>query len=144
MIIGGGLQFFSTLERTGTRNTQIAGSAQNPPTPKMSVIYKNVNNIKIGYLGTLVFLDNQETFSGMFGDKPTIIAQNINTSQDSASTSQSLYSFGEKCKLDVLLHTLGKYYVGHNSIDNSLSVQDVCYQVSELKQEWENENWILM
>ena len=87
----------------------------------MSVIYKNVNNIKIGYLGTLVFLDNQETFSGMFGDKPTIIAQNIDTSQDSASTSKSLYSFGEKCKLDVLLHTLGKYYVGHNSIDNSLA-----------------------
>ena len=57
----------------------------------MSVILKKGNNIQVAYFGKLDFLDNQEAFSEVFGDKPTIIAPNIITSQYSTSTSKSLY-----------------------------------------------------
>ena len=33
-----------------------------------------------------------------------------------------------------------KYYLGHDIVDNSLSTQDVCHQVSDLKQEWRYRN----
>ena len=138
------ISVFSTPERTGTRNTQTSGSSQNPPTPKMSVLFKNGTNIKIGYFGKLEFLDNQTTFTEVFGDKPTILVPNIDIYQDSTSIARSLYSFGEKCNLDVFLYMCRKYYVGHDSIDNLLSVQDVCRQISEIKQEWKNKNGILM
>ena len=138
------ISVFSTTERTGTRNTQNSGSSQNPPTPKMSVLFKNGTNIKIGYFGKLEFLDNQTTFTEVFGDKPTILVPNIDIYQDSTSIARRLYSFGEKCNLDVFLYMCRKYYVGHDSIDNLLSVQDVCRQISEIKQEWKNKNGILM
>ena len=80
---------------TGTINNQTARSSQNPPTPKMSVIFKNGTNIKIGYFGKLVFLYNQATFTEVFGDKPKILAQNIDTLQDYTSSARSLYSFIE-------------------------------------------------
>ena len=48
----------------------------------MSVLFKNGTNIKIGYFARLEFLDNQATFAEVLGDKPTILAPNIDTSQD--------------------------------------------------------------
>ena len=68
----------------------------------MSVLFKNINNIKFGYFGTLAFWDNQAAFAEVFGDKPTIIAPNI--TPDTTSTSRSLHSFGEKFKLDLFQH----------------------------------------
>ena len=121
--------------RTGTINTPTSVSSQNPPTPKVRVHFKNSINIKIGYLGQLEFSDNQATFTEVFGKKPTILAPNIDTSQDSTSTARILYSFGDKFKLDVFLHMWRKYYVGQDSIDNSLRVQDMCRHISEIKQE---------
>ena len=111
VIIGRGLQLFSTPSITRTINIQTDGSFQNPPTLKTSFLFKNGTTIKIGYCGKLEFLDNQETFNEVFGDKPTIIPPNIDTSQNSTSIARSLYSFGEKCKLDVFLHICRKYYV---------------------------------
>ena len=37
-----------------------------------------------------------------------------------------------------------KYYVENNSVDNSLSVQDVRLQIPETKQEWKDKNGILI
>ena len=55
MIIGGELQLFSVPEGKVNSNTQPAGSAQKPPTPKISEIFENSNNIKVGYFGKLDF-----------------------------------------------------------------------------------------
>ena len=51
-------------------------------TPKNDCYFKDSNNIKVGYFGKLKFLDNQAAFTEVFGDKPTIIAPNTITSQD--------------------------------------------------------------
>ena len=65
VILVGGSQLFYTPEKTGTIITQHLGSAQNPPTstsvstPKTSVIFNDSNDIKVGYLGKLYFLENQ-------------------------------------------------------------------------------------
>ena len=90
------------------------------------------------------FLDNQAVFAEVFGDKPTIIPQNIVMLQDTTTTARSLYLFGEKCKLDVFMHMCRKYYVVHNSVDNSLIIQDVCCKIIEIKKEWKDKNGMLM
>ena len=129
---------FSTPVRTVTRSTQPSGLAQNSPTStssgthKMSVLFKDSKNIKVGYFGILVFLDNQAAFDEVFGGKPTILDTNIITLQDSTSTSMRLYYFVEKCKLGVFLHICRKYYVGHESVDNSFIVQDMYHHLSEI------------
>ena len=74
---------FPTTEKTENSNTQTSVSAQNLHTPKTSVLFKKSSNINVGYFGKLEFLDNQATFAKVFGDKPTIIAPKIVTSQDS-------------------------------------------------------------
>ena len=76
---------FYTPAKTGTSSTQPKVSAKNPPistpsgTPKMSVLFKDSSNIKVGYFCKLEFLDNYAGFSEVFGDKPTILAPNIVT-----------------------------------------------------------------
>ena len=90
---------FSTPEIPETSSTQPAGSAQNSPnrapigTPKMSVLFKDSNNIRVVFFGKLGFLDDQSDFAEVFGNKPTILVLNITTLQDSTSKSRSLYSF---------------------------------------------------
>ena len=71
---------FSTQAITVTINTQTSGSSQNPPNPKISVLFNNDTNIKIGYFGKLEFLDDQKSFTEVFGNKPTTIYPNIDTS----------------------------------------------------------------
>ena len=140
-IIGGGSHFFYALVRTRNRNNQPAGSAQNPPilpagssqnspTPKISFLFKNGNNIKVGYFGILIFFNNHAAFAEVFGDIPKILDPNVIKSKDSTSTARSLYSFVEKWKLDMFIYMFREYYVRHTSIDNSLSVQDVWCQMS--------------
>ena len=96
----------------------------------MGILFKDSSNIKVGYFGKLGFLVNQAAFSEVFGDNPIILYTNVTTSQDSKSTDRILYSFGEKCKLDVFLHMCKKYYVVHNSVDNSLRFEDLYGQIS--------------
>ena len=144
------IKVVSTPVITVTSSTQSYLSAQNPSprttsdTPQMSVLFKESNNTKVGYFGKLEFLDNQAALDEVFGDKRTIIAPNIITSQDTTSAARILYSFGKKCKVHVFLHIFRKYYVRHDSLDNSLSVQDLCRQISEIKQEQKYKNGKLM
>ena len=101
-ILGGGWKLFYTPVRIVTNNNQPAGSSQNPPippsasgenppTPKMSVLFKNGNNIDVGYFGKLEFLDDQAGFSELFGDNPKINVSRMIISQDYTSTASSLY-----------------------------------------------------
>ena len=122
--------------KTGTSYIEPNVSDQNPPsstpssTPKRSVLFEDSNNVKVGFIGKLEFLDNQAAFAEVFGDKPKIISPNIITSKDITSTARSLYYFGEKCKLDLFLHVCRKYYVGHISVENSLIIKEVCHKIS--------------
>ena len=110
----------------------------------MSVLFNDSNNIKGGYFGKLELFDTQADFSEVFGDKPTIISPNTTTSKYTISTARSLYPFGEKFKLDLFLHMCRKYYFGHDSVEKSLIVQDMCHQISEVKKKWKEKNRILM
>ena len=129
---------FYTLARSGTSSnlpTGGSGSVQNLPTstpggtPKIIVILKNSNTIKVRYFRKLEFLDNQAEFAGVFGDNPTIIPLNPVMLQDNTTTSRSLYSFGKRCKLNIFMDMFRRYYVGHNLVDNALNFQDVCRQI---------------
>ena len=111
-----------------------------PVWKKMSLLFnRQSNNVKVGYFEELEFLDNQKEFEKIFGDKPTIIPTEL-VSQDSLTAAKILYSYSEKCKLDVFLHMCQIYYVGHDSVDNYLIMQDVCFRVSYLRQEWRDRN----
>ena len=111
------------------------GTLVPPATQKMSVLFnRQSNEIKVGYFGKLEFIDNKKDFEKTFGDKPTILSPKL-VSQDSSTAAKMLYAYSEKCTLDAFLHMCRKNYVGHDSVDNSLSTQDVCRRVSYLRQE---------
>ena len=107
----------------------------------MSVCFnRQSNEVKVGYFGKLYFIDNKKYFEKMFGDKPTIFPPNP-MSQDSSTVMKIPYLYIEKCKLDVFLLICRKYYVGANSVDNSLSTQDVCCPISYLIQDLRDRDW---
>ena len=130
---------FSIPMRAGTVSNHTTGSVQNPHTSntggthKMSVLFKNSNTIKGGYLGILENLVNLAAFAEVFGENPTILPLNPVILQDTMKKYRSLYYSDEKCKFDVSMHMCRRYYVGHNLVDISLSIQDMCCQISEVK-----------
>ena len=55
-----------------------------------------LKTIKIGYFGTLDYLNNQVEFAEVFGDKPTNIPLNPVTLKGTTTEDRSLYEFGKK------------------------------------------------
>ena len=94
--------------------------------PKCVFLKKTSNTIKVGYFGKLEILDNQAAFAGLFVDKPTILAPNPVMLQNNTMADRSLYYFGKKYKLDVFMNMCRRYYVVHDSVENSLSVKEMC------------------
>ena len=89
--------------------------------PKLVFFFMTVVTLKLIF-GKVDYFDNLASFAEFFGDKPKSSAPKITMLQDSTSTASSLYSFGRKCELDVFLYLFKKYYVRHDSVDNSLYV----------------------
>ena len=106
----------------------------------MSFLKKNSITIKVRYLGKLKILDNQAALSEVIGDNPKVLPPNTIPSQDITTTARILDYFGKRCNLDVYMHMCRRYYVRHNLVDNLLSIQDVCCQISEIKQEQKYRN----
>ena len=96
------------------------------------------------YFGKLEFLDIKAAFAEVFGDKPTILPPNPVMLQDTTTAAKSLYYFFNKWKLYVFMHMCRRYHVWHDLVHNSLIIQDVCRQISEIKQECKVINGDLM
>ena len=56
------------------------------------------------------------------------------TNNDHDSASNMLKLFSDKCHLDIFLHLCQHDYVGHNNVDPSLNVVDVCHTINNLNQ----------
>ena len=105
------------------------GNPVPPGTQKLSVISNGqINEVKVGHFGKLEFLDNQKEFEKTFGYKQNILPPNP-VSQYSSNGATFLYAYSEKCKLDVFIHICRTFYVGCNSVDNYLSIKDVCHRI---------------
>ena len=83
-------QLFYTAVITRNRSNQPDGSSENTLTPKISVLFKDSDNIKVGYFGKLEFLENQAAFDEVFVKNPAILYPNITTSRYSISTARRL------------------------------------------------------
>ena len=59
---------------------------------------------------------------------------------DSATTTKILLDFSELCRLGVYLHACRKCYVGSSNIDKNTNVQEVCREISGLRQEWKDKH----
>ena len=98
-----------------------------------------MSNAKTGYYGDIGFLDKQDEFDKIVGKNHVLLPPNP-TSVDSATTTKLLLDFSELCPLDVYLHTCRKLYVGSSNIEKNTSAQEVCREISNLHQEWNDKH----
>ena len=90
-------------------------------------------NTKRGYYRACDFLDNQSAFVQAFGLAPTLVPENLNSSNYS-SLQKIVRDYGESCKLDIFLHLCQLNYVGNDKVDVALNTQEVCSKISSLRQ----------
>ena len=76
--------------------------------PKMSILFNLSENIKVGYFGHFVYVDNQRAHCETFGNNPMIFPSNPNN-QNKNMTEKELYAFSELCMLDILFILLGNF-----------------------------------
>ena len=84
-------------------------------------------------------MDKQDEFDKVFGNNPVLLPPNP-TSVDGATTAKLLLDFSELCRLNVYLHACRKFYVGGSNIDKNTSAQEVCREISDLRQEWKDKH----
>ena len=90
---------------------------------------------KKGYYGGLSFLDSQADFDLTFGALLYILQENP-THNNTESTSSLLQDYSEKCKLDIFMNLCMWDYVGNNTVDTTLNVQEICRKINTVKQVW--------
>ena len=79
------------------------------------------------------FLDNQTEFGKTFGAPPTLVPSKP-TETKNVSAVLMLHKLSEKRKLHMFMHLCMLDLVGHEKVDPSLSVVEVCCQISGVKQ----------
>ena len=84
-------------------------------------------------------MDKNDEFYKVFGKNSILLPPNP-TSVDSATTSKILLDFSELCRLDVYLRACRKFYVGSSNINKNTSTQEVCREISDLRQEWKDKH----
>ena len=98
-------------------------------TPKMSILFNQPEDIKVGYFGKFEFVDIQRAHCETFGDEPMLFPDNP-TNQNKTMTEKELYAFSELCMLDLFIHIIRKNYVGTDNIDDLRSPHDVCQLIT--------------
>jgi len=85
------------------------------------------------YLGSLNFLDDQETFDSVF-PLPTPLEENGNPSDHkvAASVANRLADFLGSCKLSLFAHVLRTNYVGSNTVSNPETIRQISDRLSWL------------
>ena len=69
----------------------------------MSVLFNNLENIKVGYFQNFEFVDSQRDHHETFGDDTIIFTANP-TKQEKTMSEKELYAFSELCIFDVFIH----------------------------------------
>lgn len=126
------------VNETPQRNTAPPATASFG-SPKMSLIIQSSSSMKSGYFGPLTFLDSQQNFNSIFGKKPVILPSNPNRS-DLSSTRQELQNYCDMCKLDIYIYICGQDYVGSDTVDSALNIQEISRKITSLKQTWKDKS----
>ena len=131
VIIGVSQQLFTSPKTKGKKDDTTTAT---PSTPKMNILFSDISNSKTGYYGSLEFLEKQDEFDKVFGKNSVLLPPN-STSLDSFTTAKLLLNSSELCRLDLYLHEYRKFYVGKSNIGKNTSAQEVCREISDLRQE---------
>ena len=67
----------------------------------MSILFNQLEDIKVGYFGVFEFVDSQRAHRKTFIDEPMLYPANP-TNQNKTIAEKELYEFSELCMLDVL------------------------------------------
>ena len=124
----------STPINTGINSVSATSTSYQSPAMKLFLTSSSKSKKeRKGYYGGVSFLDSQNEFNLTFGIEPVMLPEKPND-YDSLATSRILQTYTEKCKFDIFMHLCRLDYVGSDKIDPTLSVQEVCRKISDLKQ----------
>ena len=84
-------------------------------------------------------MDSQADLDLIFGALLYILPEQLNHN-NTESTRLLLQDYSEKCKLDIFMNLCMWDYVGNDTVDTTLNVQEVCRKISTVKQVW-NIGW---
>ena len=124
-----------------------SGSTMPFSSPKMGLLSKNSSgtapSTKRGYFGKFDFLDDNSKFHDTFGSDPILYNGNPVTG-DKYEVENGLTAHLDKCRLDVFMCLCEQNYVGASDIDKSLSLVELGHALSKLKQEYRDNNRIVI
>ena len=103
---------------------QVGKSKVATTTPKVSILFNQQEDIKVGHFGKIEFVDSQRSHPETFGEVPMIILATP-TNQNKTMAQKEICSFSELCILEVFIHIIRKLYVGTDNVDDSRSTQEV-------------------
>ena len=93
-------------------------------TPKISILFNQSEDIKVGHYGKIEFVDSQRAHRETFDEVPMILLANP-TNQNKTMAQKEIYSFSELCILDLFIHIIRNVYVGTDNFDDSRITQEV-------------------
>ena len=124
-----------------------SGSTMPFSSPKMSLLSKDSSgtapSTTRGYFGKFDFLDDDSKFEDTFGSNP-ILYNGRPVTGDRYEVENGLTAHLDKCRLDVFMCLCEQNYVGATNIDKSLSLVELGHALSKLKQEYKDNNRIVI
>ena len=91
-------------------------------TPKTSILFNQVADIKVCYFGKFEFVDIQRAHRETFDDDHMIFTAQP-TNKNKTMAEKGIYELSEICMFDVFIHMIRKFYVGTDNVDDSNSTQ---------------------
>ena len=77
-------------------------------------------------------MDSQANFDLTFGVLPYILPKQP-THNNTKFTRSLMQDYSKKFKLDISMNLCMLYYVGNDTVDTTLNVQEVCRKISAVK-----------
>ena len=74
--------------------------------PKMSILFNQLIDIKVGYFEEFEFVGSQRSHRENFCDEPMIFPSNP-TNQNKTMAEKELYTFSKLCILEISIHIIG-------------------------------------
>ena len=82
------------------------------------------------------FLDDQESFASVFGNKPQLLGSDPSR-LDTRDIGDKLRSYADKCMFNIFLNICREDYVGtDDGTSDSKMVYEICKKIAELRMEW--------
>ena len=95
---------------------------------------KSSDGDRKGYYGDLIFLNSMNEFQVTFGTSPFMLRSSPTKISANMSCQKIIREYGDLCKLDFSMYLCVLNYVGHINVNIGLNTLDVCSQISDVKQ----------